>query len=59
MKFFLDLVQFLYNLMQQLLRIENSHHLHFFGFIVAFQFFIQSGESIYKLPHLEFTLQHF
>ena len=31
----------------------------FFGFIVAFLFFIQSGESIYEPPHLKITLQHF
>ena len=45
--------------MQQLLRIENSYHLHFldlfFGF---FYFFIQSGESIYEPLRLEFTLWH-
>ena len=42
--------------MQQLLRIENIYHLHFFGFIVAFFFFIQPEESIYKLPRLKLTL---
>ena len=30
----------------------------FFGFIVAFFFFIQSGESIYDSPHLTFILWH-
>ena len=29
MKLFLDVIQFLYNLMQQLPHIENVYHLHF------------------------------
>ena len=43
--------------MQQLLRIENILFI-FRGFIVAFFFFIQSGESILEEPRLKFTLWH-
>ena len=43
--------------MQQLLRIENIYHLHLFGFIVVFFFFIQSGESIYEPPQIQFYFE--
>ena len=36
LKLFLDVIQFLQNLIEQLLRIENIYYVHFFGFIVAF-----------------------
>ena len=44
--------------MQQLLRIEIIYHLHFVDLIVAFLFFIQSGESIFEPPRLKFTLRY-
>ena len=49
------MIHFFHNLMQQLLRIENILFI-FRGFIVAFFFFIQSGESILEEPRLKFTL---
>ena len=50
------MIQFFHNLMQSLPHIENIYHLYNFGFIVAFFFFIQSGESLYDPPRLKFIL---
>ena len=56
MKLFLDAIQFLYNLMQPLPRIENIYHIHFLDLLL--RFFIQSGESIYEPSRLKFILWH-
>ena len=38
MKIFLDVIQFLHNLMQQFLRIENTYRLYFLDLIMIFSF---------------------
>ena len=52
LKLFLHVIQFLHSLMQLL-----KHNL-FFGFIVAFFFFVRFGESIYGTLRLKFVLWH-
>ena len=42
--------------MEQLPHIENIYQPSFFGFNVAFFFYIQSAESIPEPPSLKFTL---
>ena len=44
--------------MQQLAHIENIYQSVFFGFIAALFYFMQSGEPIYELQCLKFTLKH-
>ena len=49
---FLDVIQFLHNLMQKLLGIENIYHLQFSNLLF---FFIHLGESIYELRRIKLT----
>ena len=55
LQLFLDVIQFLQNLMQQLLRIENISNRHFVD-LFTFFFFFEFLESIYEPAPSKYTL---
>ena len=58
MKFFLDVIQYLHNLMQQSHILKTFIIFLFRIYCCFFLFFILSGESIYDPPRLKFILWH-